>query len=260
MLNNLNANIQACIDHSVDVAIFLNYMAQWSYHNLANNKNIHDGLVWTYNSIEAFKKYFPYWTSKQILYVIKKAMDAGLVQKGNYNKSGYDRTSWYALTAKGRAYYPELNEPPSSEDRSTTHLTKLANGFDKIGKPIPTNKPTNKKDINIKTLISKKASKPVDPEQLAIATENNPHEIPEQMIEDWIRKRKAKKNPLTKTCVTRVNNALTKIRDLLKISPTEAFAKMVAKGWLSLELEYFQPTKPQGRSNEKDNFANSTWK
>jgi hypothetical protein len=250
MLNNLTANIKVCVDHSVNIAIFIQYLAQWSFTNLAHNKHIHDGHVWTYNSIEGLKTYFPYWTTDQIKLVIKNSVDAGLVQKGNYNKSGYDRTLWYALTEKGRGYYPELNEPGTSQLRSTTHLVEIPNGFGKNTKPIPsttTSSLRSKKDINKKTLISKKG---VDPEQLAIVMENNPHEISEQLAEDWIRKRKAKKNPITKTCITRVNNALTKIRDLLKVSPHEAFARMVEKGWISLELEYFK--KPQGRIDEKD--------
>lgn len=259
MLNTLTANISVATDYSVEVAIFIQYLAQWSFKNLANKKHIHDGLVWTYNSIEAFKKYFPYWSTDQIKLVIKKAIEAGLVQKGNYNKTTYDRTSWYALTEQGRRYYPELEMPETSKPCTTSDLVETPNGFGKNTQPIPTNKPTSKKDINIKTLISKKA---VDSEQLTIVMQNNPHEIPEQLAEDWIRKRKAKKNPVTKTCITRVNNALTKIQDLLKVSPHEAFARMVEKGWLSLELQYFvQPQGKQGSSNKTtDNFDNSTWK
>lgn len=254
MINTFNANI--AIDFSLEVAIFLQQLAQWSFYNLAHNKHIHDGTVWTYNTVESFKKFFPYWTTKQIWLVIQKSIDQGLVQKGNYNKTTYDRTSWYALTDKGRRYFPELNDPETSKPCTTSDFPKKENGFSQKENTIPTNNTTNKKDINKKTLISKKG---INAEQLAIVKENNPHDLPEQTIEDWIRKRKFQKNPVTLTDIISVNSTLTKIKDLLKISPTEAFAKMVAKGWKSLEIEYFEkPEKPQGRSTNNgslDPFA-----
>src|SRR5690606_10484008 len=47
-----------------------------------------------------FQNYFPYFTQKQIKYLIKQAIEFGLVVKGNFNKKGYDRTNWYSLSDK----------------------------------------------------------------------------------------------------------------------------------------------------------------
>lgn len=268
MLSNLTANINIAVDHSVDVAIFVQYLAQWSYKNLANNKHIHEGLVWTYNSVDALKTYFPYWSKGQIERVINRSIEVGLVKKGNYNKTTYDRTCWYALTEKGRRYYPELDNLKSKETQSDSDFPKSGNGFPEIRKPIPTNTTTIKKDINIKTLISKKdpcspALKKLnhkDTEEMDMMLADNPHDISVQMLLDWKTVRKGKKKPITLTAWNRVNFALNRIVMKLNISPIEAFSVMVAKSWTSLEFQYF--VQPQGKqqNNNKDSFTNSTWK
>ena len=268
MLNTLTANISIATDYSVEVAIFVQYVAQWAYKNLANEKHIHDGFVWTFNTHKAFQKYFPYWSSDQIKRVIKKAIDDGLVQKANYNKTKYDRTCWYALTEKGRRFYPELATPEIDIGRSTSDETKSPNGRDEIASPIPTTNTTSKKDINIKTLISQKdpcspALKKLnskDAEEMDMMLADNPHDIPVQMLLDWKIVRIGKKKPITMTAWNRVNFALNRIVMKLNIPAIEAFSIMVAKSWTSLEFQYF--VQPQGKqqNNNKDSFTNSTWK
>ncbi len=266
MINSFNTNI--AVKYSVEVAIFLQHIAQWSLNNLSHNKHIHDGYVWTYNTHEGLKKFFPYWSTDQIRRVIKKAVDEGLVQKGNYNKTKYDHTCWYALTDQGGRLYPELSISEIATKQSMSDETKSPDQRREITEPIPTINTTSKKDINIKTLISKKDSclpalkklNSKDAEEMDMMLADNPHDIPLQMLLDWKMVRRGKKKSVTKTAWNRVNSALNRIVMKLSIPAIEAFSKMVSKEWISLEFQYF--VQPQGKqqNNNKDNFTNSTWK
>jgi hypothetical protein len=161
MINSFNTNI-ACT-YSVNTAIFVQQLAQWTFVNLANNRNIHDGHCWSYNSQEALSIIFPYWSRQNLRTIIKECLKNGLIIKGNYNKHRYDKTTWYALTEKGLTYFPELEnlksnlllndqEPPeSSTEKPWLESTK---GSAQINQPIPTINSTNKKDIT--KVISKK--------------------------------------------------------------------------------------------------------
>lgn len=72
---------------------------------------------------------------------------------------------------------------------------------------------------------------------------DNPHDIPQEMLEDWVMVRKQKRSPITPTAWKRINNVLQMLKDKA-IYPIDAFERMVANGWLSLELSYFENTKP----------------
>jgi len=105
---SFNTNIAKQFD--VDIAIFLNNIKFWTLRNLANDKHIHDGLCWSYNTIPGFCKMFDFWSRHQIEHLIRKMKQLGLIATGNYNQSKYDRTCWYALTLKGLSLFPELCE------------------------------------------------------------------------------------------------------------------------------------------------------
>lgn len=116
-------------------AVILQNLTFWMNKNKANNKNIHDGKVWTYNSISAFSKLFPWMSESQIKRALKKLEDEGAIETGNYNKQSYDRTKWYTVTCSLCIERYGLN-----------HWTVSSNGLDGIVQPIPDNKPDSKPD------------------------------------------------------------------------------------------------------------------
>lgn len=81
----------------VNEAIIIRNFQHWIAKNKANEKNFCDGRYWTYNSIGAFCKIFPFWSRDQIRYTLKKLTEKGILVSGNYNKSPYDKTLWYSL-------------------------------------------------------------------------------------------------------------------------------------------------------------------
>lgn len=126
----------------VDGAIMLQNISYWIAKNRANNKHYYDDNYWTYNSLPAFEKLFPFWSQKQISRILKNLIDDGYLISGNYNKQTYDRTKWYAITEKGTSIFPngQMDIPKESDGNAQ----KVA--------PIPNintdNKPNNKYTSN----------------------------------------------------------------------------------------------------------------
>jgi len=126
--------------YGVNEAIMLKNLIFWIRKNEVNGKHFYDGKYWTYNTIKAFSLLFEFWTEKQIRGILDRLQKKGVIQTGNYNKKGYDRTLWYSVNqdvVKGETICPQGQmEKPSR-----------ANGKAQEGEPIPDNKP----DINKNT-------------------------------------------------------------------------------------------------------------
>lgn len=137
-------NVGIAMDYSPDMALVIGHFAFWSEKNLANNKHIHDGLVWCYDTLDAICDYFPYWTRRQIETLLNNAAKEGLIQRGNYNHTSYDRTVWYALTPKAYFYFQHLMTDKyldrlfsSISQICEMDFTEFVNGFPRIVTTIP---------------------------------------------------------------------------------------------------------------------------
>lgn len=108
-------------------AVVLENIIYWIEKNAANDKHFYDGHYWTYNSVKAFEKMFPYLSKKQLRRILEKLEEEGVLISGNYNASSYDRTKWYAVN------YSALPNCPNGQ----MGLPEWANGLDQKGKPIP---------------------------------------------------------------------------------------------------------------------------
>lgn len=127
-------DVDIATEYGVNCAILFHYIGFWVEKNEANEKHFHDGRYWTYNSVKAFEKLFPYLSSKQISSTLKKLEEYELIMCGNYNKLAYDRTKWYALTEKGnRLYKRDISILPNGK----MEMPKKENGIDEKGEPIP---------------------------------------------------------------------------------------------------------------------------
>jgi hypothetical protein len=120
-------DVDIAVKYGVLEAILIKNIYYWIAKNKANNKNYYDGSYWTYNSIKAFKELFPYASERQISNALKHLEKEGIIKVGNYNKSAYDRTNWYAFNKSATSILQKCK----MED------TKVQNGFDEIDTPIP---------------------------------------------------------------------------------------------------------------------------
>lgn len=133
-------NVELACKYGERCAILLQNFVFWTRINYANGNNLIEGRYWTYNTIEAFKTLFPYWTTQNIRTIIKKLIEFKLIQTDNFNNYKPDRKLWYALTDFGLAetglIYPQpfVNSNksvnmrlPEPEEPSNPHSASFVN-------------------------------------------------------------------------------------------------------------------------------------
>ena len=98
---NHSFNVEVATKYGMLEAVLLENINFWVAKNKANEKNFYDGFYWTYNSITALSKLFPYASRATIFRALHNLEDAGLILAGNYNKDASDKTKWYTLKKKG---------------------------------------------------------------------------------------------------------------------------------------------------------------
>jgi hypothetical protein len=118
-------DVQTATDYGVDEAIMIQNFIFWIEKNLANGKNHHDGRTWTYNTQQAFTFLFPFWSYKQIRRILDSLVKKDVLVTGNYNKTPFDRTLWYAFKDESGWLNIPDNHPKTLED---IDLSKRTNG------------------------------------------------------------------------------------------------------------------------------------
>ena len=137
-------NIELAKKYGILEAILLKNIWFWIKKNEANEKNFYDGTYWTYNSTRAFNELFPYASESSIKRALKSLQEKGIIKTGNYNKSAYDRTLWYAFTDLGE----------SIVSNRQMEVNKSSDGNEQNGLTIPDIN-TDNKITNIKTDVEK---------------------------------------------------------------------------------------------------------
>jgi hypothetical protein len=209
-------NVEIAKKYGILEAVLLNHLWFWIKKNKANNTNYFDGNYWTYNSKKAFSELFPYASERQIDYALKKLIDCGLVITGNYNKSSYDRTLWYAITKVGYSILQNCE----------METTKLLNGNDEIVQPIP----DINTDINTDNNNKKERKKTSYDEILNSMVEDDDVK---NTICDYIKMRKLIKKPMTDRAVTMLINKLFKLSNSKQIQ-IKILEQSILKNWTDI--------------------------
>jgi hypothetical protein len=138
-------DVVMAVEYGVPAAIVIYHLRWWITQNKANGRHQHDDRTWTYNSINALTKIWPYWTIKQIRKIFDDLTAKGVIVKGNYSAKKNDRTMWYAF-ADESAFLAEYDICPKGQ----MDLPRRANGFAQKGKCIlgtDTNEPVIKPNL-----------------------------------------------------------------------------------------------------------------
>lgn len=91
-------DIQLAAKYGILEAVIIKHFQFWLAKNKANQTHFHDGRYWTYNSIDAFQKLFPYASYDQIRRALERLRKQGILLTGKYNKEKYNHTIWYSLS------------------------------------------------------------------------------------------------------------------------------------------------------------------
>lgn len=97
-------------------------------------------------------------------------------------------------------------------------------------------------------LISKNEKNDYAKNQLEIMQSNNPYNIDEQSMKDWMQVRRTKRAPITETAWTRILQELGRCQQL-GLQAKECFLQMVTAGWQSLKAEWFVKKDVKNRDN-----------
>lgn len=135
--------------YGVDGAVFISRLQFWIEKNAANDRHYHEGRYWTYNSLRAMEKLFPFWSRRQIERIVKNLKDKGVLLTANYARDSYDRTLFYALDESKLPISPfggDLspngdNLSPNGEMINEQLKTHIREEEDKANKPEISNKP-----------------------------------------------------------------------------------------------------------------------
>lgn len=173
-------DIEIAKTYGMAEAILLNNIYYWIEANRANEVNYYDGRYWTYNSTRAFNELFPYMSERQVKNALKHLREEGILLTGNYNKSTYDRTLWYALSEKGQSI---MQKRPMEK-------TDTDNGLCDNVPPIPNNKPDIKPDIKPDDISGSEEQEPEsETEEAAVITlqlnTGKEHPITEKDVVMW---------------------------------------------------------------------------
>ncbi len=227
-------NIELAKEYGILEAILLKNIWFWIEKNRANEKNFYDGTYWTYNSTRAFNELFPYASESSIKRALKSLQEKGIIKTGNYNKSSYDRTLWYAFT--------DLGESIVSNRQMETN--KSSNGNKQNGLTIPDIN-TNDKTKDIKTNKKEKKETEFD----FVINENFTDEELKQTIYEFIKMRKAIKKPLTTRGLELMINKLKKMTSNTN-EQIQILNNSIMNNWLGIF-----PLKEEEKQKEKVEYV-----
>ena len=214
-------DIEIAEKYGVSEAILLQHLWFWIEKNKANEVNFYDGTYWTYNSAKAFVKLFPYMTQRQIQNALKRLKEKGIIKTGNYNKSAYDRTLWYAFTELGK----------SIMQKCKMENTNLSNGLHENVTPIPDINTDINTDNN--TNINNKEERKKETNYDKIINSMVEDEEVKNSIYEFIKMRKLIKKPMTDRALTMLINKLEKLSSDKDIQ-IKILEKSILKNWTDI--------------------------
>ena len=237
--------------YSIEEAIVIANLYGWIKHNATNGKNYHEGRYWTYNSLAAFAKYFPFWSEskvKRVLIDLAGKTDSKdtspkhepIIVKGNFNTSKFDRTVWYSFTDEFFAYLKSLGYVLNEEKQEETLPFSESDQMDvpptddqyQLNNPYKKKKET-KKD---KSFLSKKEDADFFASLLTLG-------IDEDVALEWMRLRKKNDATNSERSFNLVKRAMGEVTKRLNITPTNVIEICLARGWYGCQTSYFEKIK-----------------
>ncbi len=122
---NHSFNVAVATEYGMLEAVLLEYLNFWVTKNKANGVQYYDGYYWTYNSTKALAELFPYVSKNTISRALHHLEEEGLILSANYNKSAYDRTTWYTLSEKGVSVLNNMDNMCTEKETTEKDSSKM---------------------------------------------------------------------------------------------------------------------------------------
>lgn len=246
-------DIDLAVKYGRDEAIIIHHFQHWIRINKKLKKNFIQGRTWTYQTIEEIAAHFPYFSLDEVRGIVQKLCTGisrrskkgdpdyePVLMKGNFNKTPFDKTSWYAFVDEGQF----------SNNVYEREISQIATGDLPIGegrppRPIPdTIKDTeNTTSYEVeKKKNSKKRKSVADPSPvIKFNRETSQFEgITEQDIRDW---RKAHPS-------VNVLKVIDEATNWAKSNPREHYRISLNTFMKNTEMKHTTPWKPPIESQE----------
>ncbi len=149
---NHHFNVEIATEVGINAAVIACNIQHWCAKNEANEseRHFHNDRYWTFNTMKAFEKLFPYLTLKQIRTALTRLEEAEIIYSGRFNKDARDRTKWYSYNGIEQRV---MHLPLRADDNCPEGQIPFA----PEGRPLPDINPNNKPN---KTLARARAGAP----------------------------------------------------------------------------------------------------
>lgn len=148
MSHHMSFDVELAVElDSIELAILVHHFQYWISKNKRLGKNDKEKRTWSYQTLEQIAAVFPFWSVQQVERYIKKLVELKILIKGNFNKSPFDRTSWYAFESEER--FVKIKKMFSKARNREMEDSESRNPMPEIEGPIPdniTNTRTNNKE------------------------------------------------------------------------------------------------------------------
>lgn len=209
--------------YGLNEAIFIQQLHYW----LNRKPHYVDERGWVYNSYDSWQEQLSFWSIKTIQRIVEKLVDKNVIEIGNFNKVGYDRTKWYTLNyelidEQINAYEADYNSFGQNDQIDLDNLT--SSELDNLTRPIPSIIPSIKKE-------RKKPQKKITTNYDTIIDELINNKEVKEAIKGFIQMRTMKKKPLTDRALK------TQINKLYRLAPNDIdlqikiIDKSIVKNW-----------------------------
>lgn len=94
---NHSFNVEHAEIYGIECAILISHFQFWIEQNQRMGRNFYDDRTWMYQTQKEIAAIYPYFSEDHVCRLIKKLIDKDVLIKGNYNKTPFDKTVWYAF-------------------------------------------------------------------------------------------------------------------------------------------------------------------
>lgn len=161
---NHSFSVEFADHYGIECALVIHHLQYWIEHNQALGRNFIEGRTWMYQTQKEIAAHFTYMSEDSVYRILKKLEDHEVIIKGNFNKSKFDKTTWYAFKNEEIFTKPRNRKIGPKESQNQNHDPT---------EPIPYNKANNIPEKQQQEPVPKQKFSPPPDAAAALSKESN---------------------------------------------------------------------------------------